>query len=93
MHVVWDTHRYNEFLKPQMSDIEVFRLFSLSAEFKYIVVRQEEKMELATLLKRVPVPVKVCFLLAACCFVLAACCFVLGVLCLLLGMLAALTLL
>jgi pre-mRNA-splicing helicase BRR2 len=27
---------YNEFLKPQMSDIELFRVFSLSAEFKYI---------------------------------------------------------
>jgi len=49
---------YNEFLKPTMSDIELFRLFSLSEEFKYIAVREEEKGELEKLLARVPVPVK-----------------------------------
>ncbi|CAM9978930.1 unnamed protein product, partial [Heterosigma akashiwo] len=31
---------YNEYLKPAMSDIELFRLFSLSAEFKHIHVRE-----------------------------------------------------
>ncbi len=31
---------------------------SLSEEFKYMVVREEEKMELAKLLERVPIPVK-----------------------------------
>lgn len=41
-----------------MGDIELFRLFSLSEEFKYVTVRQDEKMELAKLLDRVPVPVK-----------------------------------
>ncbi|KAI9914988.1 hypothetical protein PsorP6_008603 [Peronosclerospora sorghi] len=41
-----------------MSDIEILRLFSLSNEFKYVVVRSEEKLELAKLLERVPVPVK-----------------------------------
>ena len=49
---------YNEHLKPTMSDIEVFRLFSLSEEFKYINVREEEKGELEKLLERVPIPVK-----------------------------------
>ncbi|KAG6487258.1 DExH-box ATP-dependent RNA helicase DExH12-like [Zingiber officinale] len=49
---------YNEYLKPTMGDIELFRLFSLSEEFKYVTVRQDEKMELAKLLDRVPVPVK-----------------------------------
>jgi pre-mRNA-splicing helicase BRR2 len=49
---------YNEHLKPTTSDIELFRLFSLSEEFKYINVREEEKLELEKLLNRVPVPVK-----------------------------------
>jgi pre-mRNA-splicing helicase BRR2 len=49
---------YNEYLKPTMGDIELCRLFSLSEEFKYVSVRQDEKMELAKLLDRVPIPVK-----------------------------------
>ncbi|KAE8717867.1 SNRNP200 protein [Hibiscus syriacus] len=49
---------YNEHLKPTMGDIELCRLFSLSDEFKYVTVRQDEKMELAKLLDRVPIPVK-----------------------------------
>jgi pre-mRNA-splicing helicase BRR2 len=49
---------YNEYLKPTMSDIELFRLFSLSKEFKFIHVREEEKLELAKLAARVPIPVK-----------------------------------
>lgn len=49
---------YNEHLKPTMGDIELLRLFALSDEFKYIVVREEEKLELAKLLERVPIPVK-----------------------------------
>jgi len=49
---------YNEYLKPTMGDIELCRLFSLSEEFKYVGVRLDEKMELAKLLDRVPIPVK-----------------------------------
>jgi pre-mRNA-splicing helicase BRR2 len=49
---------YNEYLKPTLGDIELFRLFSLSGEFKNIVVRSEEKEELRKLLERVPIPVK-----------------------------------
>ncbi|XP_071692835.1 DExH-box ATP-dependent RNA helicase DExH12-like [Rutidosis leptorrhynchoides] len=49
---------YNEHLKPTMSDIELCRLFSLSEEFKYVTVRQDEKMELVKLLERVPIPIK-----------------------------------
>ncbi|KAK4375668.1 hypothetical protein RND71_006345 [Anisodus tanguticus] len=49
---------YNEHLKPTMGDIELFRLFSLSEEFKYVTVRQDEKMELAKLLDPVPIPIK-----------------------------------
>ncbi|KAG2291595.1 hypothetical protein Bca52824_038264 [Brassica carinata] len=49
---------YNEHLKPTIGDIDLYRLFSLNEEFKYVSVRQDEKMELAKLLDRVPVPIK-----------------------------------
>lgn len=49
---------YNQLLKPTLSEIELFRVFSLSSEFKYITVREEEKLELQKLLERVPIPVK-----------------------------------
>jgi pre-mRNA-splicing helicase BRR2 len=49
---------FNEHLKPTMTDIELLRLFSLADEFKFMIVREEEKLELAKLIDRVPVPVK-----------------------------------
>lgn len=49
---------FNQHLKPTMGDIELCRLFSLAEEFKYISVREEEKMELSKLAERVPIPVK-----------------------------------
>ena len=49
---------FNEYLKPSMSEIEIFRLFSLSSEFKQLYVREEEKLELLKLVNRVPIPVK-----------------------------------
>ncbi|KAJ9656323.1 Pre-mRNA-splicing helicase BRR2 [Neophaeococcomyces mojaviensis] len=49
---------YNHHLQPNISTIELFRIFALSDEFKYIPVRQDEKLELAKLLARVPIPVK-----------------------------------
>lgn len=49
---------FNEHLRPTMGDIELLRLFSLADEFKYMVVREEEKLELAKLIDRVPIPVK-----------------------------------
>ncbi|KAJ0084925.1 hypothetical protein Patl1_29453 [Pistacia atlantica] len=45
----------------QVSDlgrIELCWLFSLSEEFKYVTVRQDEKMELAKLLDHVPIPIQ-----------------------------------
>ena len=36
---------YNQLLKPYLSEIELFRVFSLSAEFRNITVREEEKLE------------------------------------------------
>jgi pre-mRNA-splicing helicase BRR2 len=49
---------YSQHIQPSISTIELFRIFALSDEFKYIPVRQDEKLELAKLLGRVPVPVK-----------------------------------
>jgi pre-mRNA-splicing helicase BRR2 len=49
---------YNSLIQPSITTIELFRVFALSAEFKYIPVRQDEKLELAKLMGRVPVPVK-----------------------------------
>eukprot|EP00878_Enallax_costatus_P009764 GHUV01010197.1.p1 GENE.GHUV01010197.1~~GHUV01010197.1.p1 ORF type:complete len:1043 (+),score=291.77 GHUV01010197.1:469-3129(+) len=49
---------FNNHLKPTMGDIELLRLFSLADEFKFMIVREEEKLELAKLIDRVPVPVK-----------------------------------
>ncbi|KAH0834659.1 putative RNA helicase [Lanmaoa asiatica] len=49
---------YNQHLRPTMSTLELFRVFALSNEFKLLPVRQEEKVELAKLLERVPIPVK-----------------------------------
>ena len=50
--------KYHQHLKPSMSQIDLFRIFALSEEFKYIPVREEEKLELAKLMERVPIPVK-----------------------------------
>ncbi|GAA6018807.1 hypothetical protein JCM10207_000247 [Rhodosporidiobolus poonsookiae] len=49
---------YNQHLKSASGYIELFRIFSLSEEFKHVPVRAEEKLELAKLLERVPIPVK-----------------------------------
>ncbi|CAD6986436.1 unnamed protein product [Tilletia controversa] len=49
---------YNQHLKPHVGLIELFRIFSLSSEFRHQVVRQDEKLEITKLLERVPVPVK-----------------------------------
>jgi pre-mRNA-splicing helicase BRR2 len=55
-HSSMDT--YNKLIQPSMNDVELFRVFAQSGEFKYIPVRQEEKLELAKILARVPIPVK-----------------------------------
>ena len=49
---------YNHHIQPSITPIELFRVFALSNEFKFIPVRQDEKLELAKLLGRVPIPVK-----------------------------------
>ncbi|KAI5476145.1 pre-mRNA-splicing helicase BRR2 [Pseudohyphozyma bogoriensis] len=49
---------YNQHLKSASGFIELFRVFSISEEFKNVPVRAEEKLELAKLLERVPIPIK-----------------------------------
>ncbi|KAK3630927.1 Pre-mRNA-splicing helicase BRR2 [Elasticomyces elasticus] len=49
---------YNRQIQPSVTPIELFRIFALSDEFKYIPVRNDEVAELEKLLQRVPIPVK-----------------------------------
>ncbi|CAF0999985.1 unnamed protein product [Rotaria sordida] len=49
---------YNKLLKPTLNDIELFHIFSLSPEFRHIIVREEEKYELKKLIEHVPIPIK-----------------------------------
>lgn len=49
---------YNEHLTPTLNEIDLLRLFSLSSEFKNIIVRADEKEELQKLMNRVPIPTK-----------------------------------
>ncbi|CAH8493771.1 unnamed protein product [Schistosoma turkestanicum] len=49
---------YNKLLRPGLGEIELFRVFAASSEFKHMSVRQEERFELAKLLERVPIPIK-----------------------------------
>lgn len=49
---------YNQLLKPTLSEIELFRVFAMSGEFRNITVREEEKLELQKLMERVPIPIK-----------------------------------
>ena len=49
---------YNNLLKPTLTEIELLRIFSRSSEFQLVRVREEEKLELQTLMERVPIPIK-----------------------------------
>lgn len=49
---------YNRELTDHSTIIDMFRIFSLSDEFKYIPIRQEEKIELQELYNKCPIPIK-----------------------------------
>lgn len=49
---------YNTRLKPWMTELDVLRIFAGSGEFKYVPVRQEEKLEVAKLADKCPIPIK-----------------------------------
>lgn len=50
--------RYNSKVSATSSIMDVFRAFSMSDEFKYINVRQEEVSEVSKLIERAPIPIK-----------------------------------
>lgn len=57
-YISYDSMRlYNKHIKPFMTEIDIFRLFAQSGEFKYIPIREEEKPEIEKLLERAPVPI------------------------------------
>ena len=49
---------YNRELDEYTSQIDLFRIFAMSEEFKYISVRYEEKRELKQLLEKAPIPIR-----------------------------------
>lgn len=49
---------YNQKLKPWLSEVDLLKIFSGSGEFRFIPVRQEEKLEISKLIERCPYPVK-----------------------------------
>ena len=50
--------KFSKFLRPNMTDSDIFRLFCASSEFKNIAVRPEEKGEISKLINHVPIPIK-----------------------------------
>lgn len=48
---------FEDQIKPHFSEIELFRLFASSEEFKYVPVRREEKAELQKLVEKAPIPI------------------------------------
>lgn len=49
---------YNEQLKPYFGIVDILKVFSLSVEFKYLAVREQERSELAAMMEKVPIPIK-----------------------------------
>jgi len=51
-------HMYNQELSENISLMDIFRIFTLSDEFKYFSIRPEEVGEIHDLYSRVPIPIK-----------------------------------
>ncbi|EDO07662.1 sec63 domain containing protein [Babesia bovis T2Bo] len=49
---------YIDNLKPDLSDPDLLKVFAASAEFRYIPVRDEERVELSGLMEKVPIPIR-----------------------------------
>ena len=45
---------YNEHLRSTLEEIDLFRVFSLSQEFRQLPIRQEERLELTKLVGKGP---------------------------------------
>ena len=53
--------RFNEILRPSLSEIDLLRVVCLAGEFQDISVKEEEKQELEQLSERAPIPIKESF--------------------------------
>lgn len=49
---------YGKMLKPWHSETDILSVFSNSGEFKYVPVRQEERLEISKLMEKCPIPIK-----------------------------------
>lgn len=49
---------FGKMLKPWHTESEIIRVFAHSGEFKYIPVRQEEKLEIKKLMEKCPIPIR-----------------------------------
>ncbi|KAK6455315.1 RNA helicase-related protein required for pre-mRNA splicing [Scheffersomyces xylosifermentans] len=49
---------YNTQMKSWLTDIELLKIFASSGEFRFIPIRQEEKLEVTKLLEKCPIPIK-----------------------------------
>ncbi|CUM63214.1 uncharacterized protein PRCAT00000784001 [Priceomyces carsonii] len=49
---------FNNQLKPWSSEIDILKVFSQAGEFRFIPIRQEEKLEVQKLSERCPIPIK-----------------------------------
>lgn len=50
--------RYNDALRADLNIIDLFRIFAQSTEFRYMPVRDDEKLELVKMVERAPIPVR-----------------------------------
>lgn len=49
---------YGKMLKPWHTESDILSVFSNSGEFKYVPVRQEERLEISKLMEKCPIPIK-----------------------------------
>lgn len=49
---------FNSKLKIWSTEIDILKIFSMSGEFKFIPVRQEERLEIAKVMERCPIPIR-----------------------------------
>lgn len=49
---------FNNQLKPWLTELDILKIFAMAGEFKFIPVRQEEKIEIAKLLEKCPFPIR-----------------------------------
>ncbi|RCK66017.1 Pre-mRNA-splicing helicase BRR2 [Candida viswanathii] len=51
-------NQFGKMLKPWHTESEILRVFASAGEFKYIPVRQEERLEISKLMEKCPIPIR-----------------------------------